>query len=421
MSTSYKEIEKSDTKYWKDKPVMKNTDRIFKTSQVRQNSEMTRICKNEWTKLPQGYTWNKIDVCDSEKMASVCDFLNIHYRRGTDSDYVIKYDSERMMWEMCNRGFYLTVNDSNNCIVGVIGGTYKTLQITDKRYTIVEPVYLCCDKRYKKTGIAKVLMDELTRQSLMIGIDKGLFCNNRIVSRPIGTIRQYSRPLNYKKLREIDYINVSGVDDDAVHRKTRINLKPNKKYVVASNTPENVELVYNLYNQYMTTFSVHAVLTIDEIQNYMFNTQYAKTLLVYDDNNTPVDFITYNTYDIHDTRNVTNTEKTDNISTANISKIKAANILMYSSNVIGAEILFINVLKQISYDKIHIVYINDMMQSNEAILSNIKNADEDTDEDEENAAYDNNIIKTGKKTFITLYNIQSDVFKQNMISWLCFN
>lgn len=414
MSTSYKEIEKINTNYWKDKPVMKKTDRIFRTSHVRQNGEMTKMCKNEWTKLPQGYTWDKIDICDSEKMVSVCDFLNNYYRRGSDSDYVIKYDSDRLIWEMCNRGFFLTVNDNNNKIVGVIGGTYRTLQITDKRYTVTEPVYLCCDKRYKKTGIAKVLMDELTRQSLMIGIDKGIFCNNRIVSRPIGTMRQYSRPLNYKKLREIDYINVAGVDDDAVHRKTRINLKPNKKYIVASNTQENVELVYNLYNQYMTSFTVHAVLTMDEIQNYMFNTKYAKTVLVYDENNVPVDFITYNTYDIYDMRDANATD-------TKIKKISAANILMYSSNVIGAEILFINVLKQISYDKIHIVYINDMMQSNEAILSNIKNADEDTDDDEENAAYDNNIIKTSKKTFITLYNIQSDIFKQNMISWLCFN
>jgi hypothetical protein len=311
---------------------------------------------------------------------------------------------------MCHKGYFLIIKNVLHNIVGVIGFTHRTLQLEEDVHIVTEPMYMCCEKKYRGTGIANVLMDEIVRQSLLTGITKGIFCTNRIVSKPIATVRQYSRPLNYKFLREHDFVAVEGIDDDTVHNKTKIHLKPNRRYVIAKKTQENIDIVHRLYERYMTTFNLHVVLTKSDVENYMFDTRYVRTLIVMNEANQPVDFVTYNFYDIINT-NKKNT--TDNI-------IKVANILMYSSLDVTTEILMTNTLKQISYDKIHIVYINDMMHSNEAILSNVKNADEDTDEEEESATYDMNIIKTGKKIFINLYNIAHEGFKQNMISWLMF-
>ena len=61
-----------------------------------------------------------------------------------------------------------------------------------------------------------------------------------------------------------------------------------------------------------------------------------------------------------------------------------------------------------------------MPHSNKIILSNVKNADEDTDEEEENAVYDMNIIKSNKKIFLNLFNWKCNTFTQNMVSWLLF-
>lgn len=413
MSRSYTEAKTNQSKYWKNKPVMKTTDRITQVKQIRTDADMQKMCRDSWTKLPTGYVWNKIDINDTENMNIVCDFLYKHYQRGSESEYVIRYDVDRINWEMCHKGYFLTIINQDQNVVGVIGFTFRTVQLQNTRYTCTEPVYLCCLPNYRKTGIAKVLIEEATRQSLLFGINKGIICNNRIVTRPVATIRQYSRPLNYKKLREHDFIEIEEVDDDIVHAKTKINLKPNNRYVVAAKTQANIDLVYDMYNQYMSTFNLHMVLTKTEIENYMFNDGYVKTVFVMSDETPriPIDFVTYNFYDIIDT-NITDPDK-NNI-------IKTANILMYSSNNVRSDLLFINILKQISYDKIHVVYINDMMHSNEAILSNIKNADEDTDDEEEAAVFDMNIVKTAKKTFITLYNLECESLKQNMVSWLLF-
>lgn len=411
MSKSYTEASKQKSKYWKNKPVMKIDEKNYSSTQISNSEDLSRFKKDVVTQLPTGYTWDKIDVCDDQGMSDVSAFLSEHYKRGTESVYVIKYDADRLRWEMSNTGYFLTIRNENK-IVGLIGFTYRTVQIHSDRHTMTEPMYMCCEKKYRNKGIAKVLMDETIRQSLMTGIDKGVFCDNRIVPKPIVTLRQYSRPLNYKKLRENNFVEICGVDDEIVHNRTKINLKPNKKYVVAENTEENINIVHELYCRYMKTFSFHMVLTKKDIENYMFNEKYVKTVLIMSDdesNTKPIDFITYNFYDIINTDN----KEGDNV-------VKVANLLMYSSNEVRPDLIFINILKQISFDKIQIVYVMDMMHNNEFILSNVKNAEEDTDDDEENATYDMNIVKTGKKLFINLFNWRCGTFKQNMISWLTF-
>lgn len=399
------------SKYWKTKPVMKLDERSYVSQQIADDQDLQKYKKDQNTQLPSGYEWNKVDICDNQGMNSICDFLNKHYKRGTESVYIIQYDADRLCWEMSNTGYFLTVSDSQKHIVGVIGFTFRTVQIHEQKHTMAEPMYMCCDMKYRNKGIAKVLMDETIRQSLLLGINKGVFCDNRIVPKPICTLRQYSRPLNYKKLRENDFVSVEGVDDDLVHNRAKINLKPNKKYVLAEKTEENINIVHDLYCKYMKTFSLHMVLTKKDIENYMFNEKYAKTVLIMSDDDTskPVDFVTYNFYDIVNTKN-----NNDN------AVIKTANLLMYSSNVVRPDLIFINILKQISYDKIHIVYVMDMMHNNEFILSNVKNSDEVTDDEEQHATYDMGIMKTGKKLYINLFNWKCDSFQQNMVSWLTF-
>jgi len=414
MSKSYAEVKDLKSKYWNNKPVMNLDEKNYVSKQIDNNLDAYK--KNELTKLPVGYFWEKINLGDQEKMTNVVNFLTAHYDRGgLDPSYIIKYDPDRLRWEMNNVGYFLTVckqntvpKENDSPIVGLVGFTFRTVQINSDRMTMTEPMYMCCSKLYRKKGLAKVLMDETIRQSSLLGLDKGIFCDNRIVPKPVATIRQYSRPLNYKKLRENDFIEICGVDDEVVHNRTRINLRPNPKYIVAVKNEKNIDTVYQLYNKFVKSFNLHMVLSKNEVENFFFNDKYVKTVIVNDENNLPVDFIAYSFYDIY------NLGKTEN------NVVKASNILMYSSNETRADLLFINVLKQISADKIQIVYINDIMHNNEVILSKIKNADEDTDDEEENAVYDMGIVKIGKKTFINLFNWKCGTFRQDMVSWLIF-
>ena len=126
------------------------------------------------------------------------------------------------------------------------------------------------------------------------------------------TIRYYSRPLYYKKLVEHDFIGIPQVKKEVAHIKAKIKLRPKKNYVVASKTKANVSDVHRLYAKYMESFCLSMMLSQDEIENYFFNDNYVKTLLVKNDKDETVDFISYVVYDIHD--NISNGDTGDIVS-----------------------------------------------------------------------------------------------------------
>jgi len=396
MIKTFKNAQNITNKFWNTKPVMKKNTNIFETKIIDTNIEK----KTEQTKLPDGFVWEEISY---DNGSSVCDFINKYYKRGNNSNYVIMYDTERIKWETNNKGYFLVIKN-NNEIIACVCVSFVSVMLNDKTYDMCNPQYLCCADDYKNHGITRVLVDEVARLNIN---NTGIFLSNTIIAQPISTIRYYTRPLNYKKLRENDFVEIGGMKDDEIHNKLRINLKPNKQYIKIEYNESMLELVYSMYCKYMTSFNVSMVLTKDELKNYLFNTKYVKTFLI-TSNNIPVDFVSYNFYDI------TNTQKTEN----NI--IKACNLLMYSSNVIAPEIMFMNIMKNMNADGHEIVFINDTMNNTDIILSSVKNANEDTEDEEENANYNLNIMKTSKKSFMYLYNLKNPLFKQNMVSWFLF-
>uniref|UniRef100_A0A6C0E2Z0 glycylpeptide N-tetradecanoyltransferase n=1 Tax=viral metagenome TaxID=1070528 RepID=A0A6C0E2Z0_9ZZZZ len=396
MIKTFKNAQNITNKFWNTKPVMKKNTNIFETKIIDTNIEK----KTERTKLPDGFVWEEISY---DNGSSVCDFINKYYKRGNNSNYVVMYDTERIKWETNNKGYFLVIKN-NNEIIACVCVSFVSVMLNDKTYDMCNPQYLCCADDYKNHGITRVLVDEVAR---LTNNNTGIFLSNTIIAQPISTIRYYTRPLNYKKLRENDFVEIGGMKDDEIHNKLRINLKPNKQYIKIEYNESMLELVYSMYCKYMTSFNISMVLTKDELKNYLFNTKYVKTFLI-TSNNIPVDFVSYNFYDI------TNTQKTEN----NI--IKACNLLMYSSNVIAPEIMFMNIMKNMNADGHEIVFINDTMNNTDIILSSVKNANEDTEDEEENANYNLNIMKTSKKSFMYLYNLKNPLFKQNMVSWFLF-
>lgn len=398
MSVQYKDAKMSS--YWNKKPVMKLEEQYYKTEQIKVLKK-----KDELTVLPDGYSFYKIELTNDIDMLSVSEFLTKYYRRGTNSTYITKFDTDLLRWEMNNNGFFLVIKHLvDGHIIGLIGQTKRHFQLYDKTYDSTEQMYLCVNTDFRSQQVSKALIEELIRTT---NNDNSIFSNNRIVCRPLSCLRQFSRPINYMKLKENDFIQIQSVDDEFAHKKTKIVLKPNPKYVIAENNEENIKTVYDLYRKSMETFSMHVVLDVKGVENYFFNNKYVRTLLIRDDNDNVVDFVSYRYYDI------VNTNKQDN----NI--IKAANVLMYSSITINTDIIIMNLLKQVAHDKIDILYLDDMMYSSDVILNGEKSVEEDSDNEVGN--YDMNMIKTGKKYFITLFNIKCETMKQNMVSWLNFN
>jgi hypothetical protein len=308
---------------------------------------------------------------------------------------------------MNNKGYFLSIHDTNNQIVGLVGVTFKICSVYSDDLNIIEPLFLCTSNKYRNSGLTRVLSDKVIyitkTEEEFKDYDCGLFVTNKAVINPSGRIRGYQRILNYKHLVKNNFIMTPDQDIKKTHDRYKIILRPDENYVKAEKTEENIKKVYELYCNHSKAYSLHHKMTLKEIENYLFNQNYVTTILVKNENEI-VDFISYNYYDIHN-------EETDNT-------IKVANILMYSSNKTRSDILFVNALKHISLDKYHIVNVNNMMSTNEFIYSNIRNSDIDSDNEDIDTVHEYHLTRTSKTRFINFYGWQTEQLKQNQISWL---
>lgn len=389
------------SQYWKSKPVMNKDKNYYSTKLI--NVNLDKDITHDETKLPQGFYWNKVNL-NSQEFSLVSQFLTQHYN--DDEKFYRVYSEDLIRYEMNNTGFFLNVHNKKGIIVGTIGITFRMCEISGETKSIIQSMFLCVHKKCREKGIARVLMDEAIRQSKQYKYNKGVFLNTVNVIKPVARIRYYSRPLDYKHLKNNGFISMSSNDDDQIHMKLKIKLKPNKKYVIAENNEETIDKIYDMYEEYTKSFYLRQKLSKHDIKNYLLNSDFCQTLLVKNTEDEIIDFISYNTYDV--------------INRENDDIVKCANVLTYSSNNVRPDLLIINLMKQVSYDKFHVLYLPDTMHTSDVLLTSARYGEEDSDEEDAKASMDLNFIRSKKRYYFNLYNLECQQIKQNNFSWLSF-
>lgn len=400
---SYKLANEKKSFYWKKRSVMRFNEKYNRSEMIC--SDMCEVFKRQ-TKLPDGYSWEYVDVTNQDEMIPIVKFININNNNELETQFEHNLSLETIKWQMGGGGVFILARDNiTELICGLIGCSVKKIQIWEDVIDATQPYFLCVDPMYRGRGLAKLLMDEVIFWSIKSNMNVGIFCTNKIVPSPVVQFRHYCRPLDYKYLHDNEFLLIDDIDKDFAHNRTKIRLKPDKNYVCAKLNKEHVSIVHSLYNKQMETYNIHQVMERNEIEHYFFNDDFVTTLIVYSDDE-PVDFVTYYSY------NVTN-KKNGNI-------IKCANILMYSSLKVNEDVIIINALKNISFDGHHVVYVTDMMGNSDVLLAPQKMGNEDTDDEERDLAFDLNFLKTKRKTMLNLFNWKCQLLTQSMVSWLIF-
>jgi len=402
MPNRYKDALKHTYKYWVDKPTMGLNKKLYASQSINNDRVRSQYNQNIKISLPNNCVWRITDLHDIDNMDMISKFLSKYYTADLSSKFRTKYDTHYVSWKLGKGGKFICIY-YKHILVGTIGYNYKIVQVYEKTITMCEPMFLCAHPKFRGKGIAKALMDEVTRQSSISEHYSGIFVTNVLVPTPSVTLRHYIRPINYKKLVKYKFLELNDVDIDLGHEKSRIKLKPNKKYILAKKNTENVKIVHDMYSENMKTFNITNILSLQEIEHYFFDDRYTRTYFIYDKNDQPVDYVTYHFYDIIDTDG---------------NEIKSSTIISYSSNQTRSDLIIINIMKQLSKDGIDVIYLTDMGNNCDVVLSDPRCIDYDSDSENLTQVCDLNFLKTGKKSFINLYNWQCERLKQNMVNWL---
>jgi hypothetical protein len=170
--------------------------------------------------------------------------------------------------------------------------------------------YLCVDIEHRTKNITVYLMEELRKEYAKEGVESGFFGSYYCVPSSIieymesnfdkyintkitkeNNIKTYYRPLNYKKLAKVGFIEKSNEINEK-HEYFKVKLtKMNKNIQVL--TEEDIPIVYEIYMDYMNKYSLYQVYNYEEFKHYITPSNYVNSFVFVDNENNIYDFFSY--------------------------------------------------------------------------------------------------------------------------------
>jgi hypothetical protein len=381
---------KSESEYWKLKPVAKTEDYIYSSTKISNLNNTFYQNKNNIT-LPNNMFWNVTYMEDTDNINMICIFLNKFYKNENN----IIFDEKLLKIILGNDGFVLSIINNNNAICGTIACCIKNTIICDINDKFAHVHLLCAHTIYRKKNIAQILIDELTRfLNVEKKISQGVFMSNNKICKPVSIIRQYYRPINYNKLHQSNFLTIDG-NLDIINKKFIVKGDINENYV-----PFNIEHlndIFDLYNKYMSRYNMVCCYNKKEFENIILN-PLVKCYVILKDNKV-IDFVSYC---------MINYLCTDNII------INAGHIFLYSLNNEYGENMMDNLVKIMGNNNIDIAITNDDMDINNMLLIE-NNDDKESDVESYDKIFEHKFLKQ-RKTYLNLFNWKAPFLNSKKIS-----
>jgi hypothetical protein len=379
-----KEIKK-ESKFWKNKPMMKHIDLYNKSSQITNLNEQKLYCNEKSNILPDKLDWNITEPNNDDGLNQICNFLNMYYKEENNIQFTVDF----LKFVLGNDGFIMSIISKNsNIICGAVCVSIKRVVILDRNKNFAHANFLCSHPKFIKKGLVETLMNELIRYiNVNKKIQQGFFITNNNISQPCATIRKYYRPINYHKLAKSDFLKLEG-KENTIHNKFALSsIEESTNYI--SMQKEHVDKVYELYKIYTSQYNMSIYYTKDELENLLLNNNIVKSYVILSESSKEIiDFVSY--YHIQ-------------YKCKNDELVNAGYLFLYSLLNEYSESMLNNLIKIMNKNDIDIIYVNDDKSIINTLLTEKYNSNEDSDIDTYDKIYEHKFIKKEKR-HVYLFN-----------------
>jgi glycylpeptide N-tetradecanoyltransferase len=376
---------KKESKFWKNKPIMKHINLHNKSSQIINLNEYKIYCNEKSNTLPNKLDWNITESNNDNGLNDICNFLNMYYKEKNN----VQFTPEFLKFVLGNDGFVMSiVSKDSNIICGVVCTSIKRIIVLDRNKKFAYINFLCTHPKFKKKGLVETLLNELIRYiNVNKKIQQGLFLTNNKISQSCATIRKYYRPINYHKLAKSNFLKLDG-KENAIHNKfSLLSSDYSDNYI--SMKKEHIDKVYDLYKIYTSQYNMSVFYTKEDLENLLLNNNIVKSYVILSESTQEViDFVSY--YHMQ--------YKCENNETIN-----AGYLFLYSLLNEYSESLLNNLIKIMNKNNIDIVYVNDDKSISNTLLTEKYDLNEDSDIESYDKIFEHKFIKD-EKNYIYLFN-----------------
>ncbi|XP_061665833.1 glycylpeptide N-tetradecanoyltransferase 1-like [Syngnathoides biaculeatus] len=258
-------------KFWHTQPVPKLGEEVL--NHDGQISEGEASAREEPYSLPPGFSWDTLDLSRPPVLQELCRLLNGNYTEDDDNTVTYDFSVEYLQWVLQPPNWLAQWHcgvrvDSNRKLVGFIAAVPADVQIygTEKRMAQIK--FLCVHKKLRLKRMTPVLIRELARRVQRRGVAQAVYTASVVLPTPLSSCRLWHRPLNLRKLLEVQYPGIRG--DMPLQRAHKFYRLPEDAKTAGFRpmTRGDVERTQELLRAHLGKFHLAASWSREEIQHW---------------------------------------------------------------------------------------------------------------------------------------------------------
>ncbi|NWT58537.1 NMT1 tetradecanoyltransferase, partial [Erythrocercus mccallii] len=255
------EASKRSYQFWDTQPVPKLGEVVNTHGPVEPDKDNIR---QEPYTLPQGFTWDALDLGDRGVLKELYTLLNENYVEDDDNMFRFDYSPEFLLWglEVVCPGCWSDPPRSGQsslmlCIVSA-----------PREKKMVEINFLCVHKKLRSKRVAPVLIREITRRVHLEGIFQAVYTAGVVLPKPVGTCRYWHRSLNPRKLIEVKFSHLSR--NMTMQRTTKLYRLPETPKTPGLRPMEHKDIsaVHKLLTEYLKQFHLTPMMSREEVEHW---------------------------------------------------------------------------------------------------------------------------------------------------------
>jgi glycylpeptide N-tetradecanoyltransferase len=342
--------------FWNSQPV--NSSFMSRSGKIKE-----LIPNLEPVKLPDNFEWKTLNPHDELVLDQVTDFLQKNYVSDSINKFRLCYSKQFVKWWLTApdtdpENLILLVHKGLNAIVGLITGVFCDLVIGDQTVKLVDVNFLCLHNKLRQKGFAPLLIQEITRRTVLKGIHVATHTGSRNIFSALGETKYYHRPLQYKRLVKLGFIvNDDNVDDmDDLHQISNYDCE--SRFVPLEE--KHLEQAYEVLTNYLKRYSFHQKMTFEQFKHYFYpddpSLRVVTSYVALDENGQVEDMISYYSLD-----SLVLDQKGE--------LVKTIYLFYYSSTSNDLYWMFTNLLGEIKEKKYDVFNITNIME-NQVLIDN---------------------------------------------------